>query len=103
MSKYFSFPVTRAALTVRRYAAFRASSGSDIVRLKKEISGPIKSAVITVPTPGINPSAKPTATQIRSLMIRMARKGRIRPKSFGFRSAIWSGIASYVETPRSAV
>ncbi len=33
-------------------------------------------AVMIVPTPGMKPSAKPTPTQTRSLMMRMTRKGR---------------------------
>ena len=79
------------------------SNGSDSVRLKNVISGPMNRAVIMVPMPGMNPSAKPIPTQIRSQMIRTTLNGTIFPKARGFLSAICSGMASYVDTPRSAV
>ena len=50
--------------------------------------------VINYPTPTGAPRATPMPVQIRSEMMRTARKGSTRPSSFGLRSAMCSGMAS---------
>ncbi len=65
--------------------------------MKNSINGPMKKAVMSVPSPGSRPQSVPTMTQIRSHPMRQKRNG------FLLLFEIMIGIASYTETPRSDV